>query len=55
MTTKGVTNQALVKLPPPIAGRIEQIIDTVRQRPVPAAVAVLGAVVVLRRLFRRNR
>lgn len=52
---KGLTDQAVAKFPP-VSGRIEQLTQTVRQRPVPAAAVVLGVLVllVLRRLFRRN-
>ena len=52
---RSLTNQALAKLPPPVAGRIEQVMETVRQRPVPAAAVALGALVLLRRVFRRSR
>lgn len=54
---RGLTNQAVAKLPAPVAGRVEQLTETVRRRPVPAAAVVLGVLVslVLRGLFRRNR
>jgi hypothetical protein len=54
---RGLTNQAVAKLPAPVAGRVEQLTETVRRRPVPAAAVVLGVLVslVLRSLLRRNR
>jgi len=52
---KSLTNQSVAKLPPPVAGRIEQLMKTVRQRPVPAAALVLGVLFVLRGLLRRSR
>jgi hypothetical protein len=54
LRAKGLTHQALAKLPPPMAGRIEGLKKVVRQRPVPAAAVVLGVLVVLRRLLSRN-
>lgn len=55
LRAKGLTNQAVAKFPP-VSGRVARLAQTARQRPVPAAVVVLGAVVllVLRRLLRRN-
>ncbi|MDQ3764092.1 MAG: DUF3618 domain-containing protein [Actinomycetota bacterium] len=50
-----LTNQTLAKLPPPLARRIAQLLDTARQRPVTTAAVVLGVFVVLRRLRRRSR
>jgi hypothetical protein len=54
---RGLTNQAAAKLPAPVAGRVGQLTETVRRRPVPAAAVVLGVLVslVLRGLLRRNR
>lgn len=47
---------ALAKLPPSAAGRIEQLIGTARQRPVPAVVAVLTVLLMaLRLLLRKGR
>jgi hypothetical protein len=55
LQAKSLTNQAVAQFPP-VAGRIEQLTQTVRQRPVPAVAVVLSVVVllVLRRLLRRN-
>ncbi len=54
---RGLTNQAVAKLPTPVAGRVEQLTETVRRRPVPAAAVVLGVLMslALRGLLRRNR
>jgi hypothetical protein len=54
---RGLTNQAVAKLPVPVAGRVEQLTETVRRRRVTAAAVVLGVLVslVLRSLLRRNR
>ncbi len=57
LQAKTLTNEALAKLPDPVTGRIGQLTETVRKRPVPAAAVVLGMFVlfVLRRVLRRNR
>jgi seryl-tRNA synthetase len=56
LQAKSLNNQAVGKLPPPVAGRIGGLVKTARQRPVLPAAAVLGGVVLLlRRLLRRNR
>lgn len=56
LQAKSLKNQAVGKLPRPVAGRIGGLVKTVRQRPVLPAAAVLGVVVLLlRRLLRRNR
>ncbi len=52
---KTLTNQTLEQLPPPVRDRIEQTATTARRRPMPTAVVVVVAVLVLRRLFRRSR
>jgi len=54
---KGMTNQVGEKIPPQVAGRVEQLTETVRQRSVPTAALVLGMVglVVLRGLLHRHR
>jgi hypothetical protein len=44
--------QALAKLPPPVAARIE--VATAKQRPLPTAVVAAGMLLVLRRLLRRK-
>ena len=48
-------HQALEKLPPPVAERIEPLIATARQRPLPAAAVAVAVLLVLRRLLRRNK
>jgi hypothetical protein len=52
---KSVTNSAQAKVPAPVAGRIEGLMEMVRHRPVPAAAVVLGVLMTLRRLFRRSK
>jgi hypothetical protein len=44
--------QALAKLPPPVAACIE--VATAKQRPLPTAVVAAGMLLVLRRLLRRR-
>ncbi|MCU1611621.1 MAG: hypothetical protein JWM45_3537, partial [Pseudonocardiales bacterium] len=41
-------------LPAPVVGRLSQVMAAVRQRPVPAVVALLAVLLVLRRLLGRN-
>ena len=53
--TERLIHQALEKLPPPVAQRIEPLIATARQRPLPAAVIAVAVLLVLRRLLRSNR
>jgi DNA repair exonuclease SbcCD ATPase subunit len=52
-------DQGLGKLPPPVATRIEPLIDTAKQRPLPAVAVATGVLLVLRlvlrRLLRRKR
>ncbi|MDQ4010144.1 MAG: DUF3618 domain-containing protein [Actinomycetota bacterium] len=48
-------HQALEKLPPPVAERIEPLIATARQRPLPAAAVAVAVLLVLRRLLRGKR
>ncbi|MBV8540364.1 MAG: hypothetical protein JO364_17060 [Pseudonocardiales bacterium] len=55
LRAKGLTHQALAKLPSPVAGRIEGLREAVRRRPIPAAAVTLGVLVVLRRLLPRRR
>lgn len=47
-------DQAAAKLPAPVVGRLTEVMAAVRQRPVPAVVALLAVLLVLRRLLRRN-
>ncbi len=53
--TERLIHQALEKLPPPVAQRIEPLIATARQRPLPAAAVAVAVLLVLRRLLRSNR
>jgi methyl-accepting chemotaxis protein len=54
-----VTDQALGKLSPPVAARIEPLMTTAKQRPLPAVAVAVGVLLVLRwvvrRLLRRKR
>jgi DNA uptake protein ComE-like DNA-binding protein len=54
---KGMTNQVGEKVPPQVAGRVEQLTETVRQRSVPTAAVVLSVfgLVVLRGLLPRHK
>ena len=52
---KGLIDQAVATRPPSLRNRVEQAIATLRQRPVPTAVAVVLGVLVLRRLLRRPK
>lgn len=51
---KHLADQAVAKLPEPVVGRLTQVMAAVRQRPIPAVVALLAVLLVLRRLLRRN-
>jgi hypothetical protein len=44
----------LAKLPPSATGRIEQLLGTARQRPVPTVVAVLTVLLMMLRLLSRK-
>jgi hypothetical protein len=48
-------HQALEKLPPPVAERIEPLMATARQRPLPAVAVAVAVLLVMRRLLRRKR
>lgn len=52
---KSLPSQVLEKTSAPVAGRIEKLMKMVGQRPVAVATVVLGGLIVLRRLLRRNR
>jgi hypothetical protein len=52
---EGLVHQALEKLPPPVAGRIEPLVAAIRQRPLPAAAVAVGVLWVLGRLLRTTR
>ncbi|MDQ4031998.1 MAG: hypothetical protein M3332_06915 [Actinomycetota bacterium] len=52
---QGLMQQALAKLPPPVAARIEPLMATAKQRPLPTAAVAAGLFLVLRRLLRRSR
>jgi hypothetical protein len=51
---KGLTNQARAQVPAPVVGRVNQVAQSVRRRPAPAAAMVFAVLVLLllRRLFR---
>jgi gas vesicle protein len=51
---KDLADQAAAKFPAPVVGRLSQVMAAVRQRPVPAVVALLAVLLVLRRLLGRN-
>lgn len=51
---KSLIHQALAKLPPPVAARIEPLMATAKQRPLPTAAITAGMLLVLRRLLRRS-
>jgi gas vesicle protein len=50
---KSLTNQAREQVPAPVRGRVNQVAQSVRQRPAPAAAVVFAVLVLLllRRLF----
>lgn len=50
-------NEALAKLPTAVSGRVEQLAETARHRPVPVAAVLLGVLVllVLPLVLRRNK
>jgi chemotaxis regulatin CheY-phosphate phosphatase CheZ len=50
-----LANRAVASLPPQARSRVDQFIATVRQRPVPAALVATGTLLIIVRLFRRNR
>ena len=52
---RSLTHQALAKLPPPVATRIEPLMTTAKQRPLPTAAVTMVILLVLRRLLRRSR
>jgi ElaB/YqjD/DUF883 family membrane-anchored ribosome-binding protein len=47
--------KAMANLPEPVAHRVERVVATVRERPVPTAAAVVFVLLLLRLLLRRNR
>ncbi len=54
LQAKRLTHQVLGTLPPPVAARIEPLMATARQRPLPTAVVAVGVFLMLRHLLRRN-
>jgi hypothetical protein len=57
LQAKSLVHRARAQLPAPATGRISQLTQTVRRRPVPAVAVMLGPVIVLvlRALLRRTR
>ena len=55
--TKSLTNQAAAQVPAPVAGRVTQLAQTVRQQPVPTIAMVLAvlALLLMRRFLHRAR
>jgi hypothetical protein len=54
LQAQGRTQQALAKLPPPVAARLEPLMTTARRRPLPTAAVGVGVLLVLRRLLRKK-
>jgi hypothetical protein len=52
---RSLIHQGLAKLPPPVATRVEPLITTAKQRPLPTAAIAMVILLVLRRLLRRSR
>jgi gas vesicle protein len=53
---KGLTEQARAQVPEPVAGRVDQLTQVVRQRPAPAAAIILAVLaLLLLRWIPRNR
>jgi hypothetical protein len=50
---KNLTDQGWEKVPPPVASRIEPLMATARQRPLPTAVVAVVMLLVLRLALRR--
>lgn len=50
-----LANRAVASLPPQARGRVDLIVATIRQRPLPSALVGAGVLLVVVRLFRRNR
>ncbi|MFN2479605.1 MAG: DUF3618 domain-containing protein [Pseudonocardiaceae bacterium] len=53
--TERLIYQALEKMPPPVAARIEPLVVAARQRPLAAAAVAVAVLLVLRRLLRRKK
>jgi hypothetical protein len=51
---KDLAEQAAAKLPVSVVGRLTQLMAVVRRRPIPAVVALMAVLLVLRRLLGRN-
>ncbi|MGA9312404.1 MAG: hypothetical protein WBV74_18840 [Pseudonocardiaceae bacterium] len=51
---RDLADQAAAKLPGSVVGRLTQVMAVVRRRPIPAVVALMAGLLVLRRLLRRN-
>jgi hypothetical protein len=50
-----LTNKAVASLPPQARGPVEQLVAAIRQRPLPAALAAVGVLLVVVGLLRRGR
>ena len=51
---RDLAEQAAAKLPVSVVGRLTQLMAVVRRRPIPAVVALMAVLLVLRRLLGRN-
>ena len=52
---RSLIHQGLAKLPPPVATRVEPLMTTAKQRPLPTAAVTMVIFLILRRLLRRSR
>jgi hypothetical protein len=50
-----LANRAVASLPPQARGRVDQLVATIRQRPLLSALVGAGVLLVVVRLLRRNR
>ena len=52
---RSLVHQGLAKFPPPLATRVEPLMATAQQRPLPTAAVTMVILLMLRRLLRRSR
>jgi hypothetical protein len=52
---KGLIDQGIAALPPTVRQRVERTVAAARQRPVPTAMVIVLAILMLRRLMGRRR